>query len=108
MHASEKNNELPFKLGTAIGQCDRCGDWTYLNNLKLEAVTGYRVCKPCFDPENPLLTLRVPKESNRVTFTRLPQEEESTRCNLRNSVGIVGYGVVGCMVIGRDGYYAGV
>jgi len=103
----ESNNNLPFVPGTALGECDRCGDWKYLNELKLE-YSGYRVCYECFETEHPAERIRIPKEVDRVSFRRLPQEIEASACNLQNSVGIAGAGIAGCMVAGASGYYAGI
>jgi len=56
----------PYRPGTYLAECERCG-WTYYRTeLAKETRTGYVVCSSCYDPIHPNEELRNTKAEKTV------------------------------------------
>lgn len=93
-----------LQLGTWNSICDRCGFKFKASELKLEW-DGLYVCEKCFEPRQPQDFVRGVADVQTPPWTRPDGAEifiyPTDVCTVFNSQGIVGIGVVGCMVVGR-------
>jgi hypothetical protein len=91
--------------------CDRCGIKYGNHQCSFEPVTNAYVCKWCKDTINEVIKYQYKSKDSFPTFQRIPPEFVAERCSTTSQSGIVGVGIVGCMIVGNNNinpYYLGI
>jgi hypothetical protein len=86
--------------------CDKCGFKKRKSQIVISRTLQDRnmvVCSECYDPPHPLDYAKVPKIIDKPRPVRTRQISYRTQtCTPTNKNGVVGEGVVGCMIVGLD------
>ena len=94
-------------LGEWNAICDLCGRRFKASVLR-ENWKGLRVCREDWEPRHSMDFFRLPGEKISVPFARSDDKPEKfgadapAICTNTTRAGIVGIGVVGCMIVGTD------
>ena len=91
-----------LQLGDYNAICDSCGR-KYKASTMLKRWDGLFVCKEDYEIRHPQLSLRVHGDKQTVAIPRPDpiQDVFINSCNIVNSQGIIGIGIVGCMVVNK-------
>jgi hypothetical protein len=88
-----------FVSGTYNAICDVCGRKMKASMLKARW-DGYKVCATDWEMRHPQELLRMFSDQRTLPFTRPDNEVDTNNsCPVGGIAGIVGIGVVGCMIL---------
>ncbi len=101
-HIKTRNNHR-YDPNHWIVICDRCGVRRDSSEMRKEW-QGFLVCLTCYEDRHPLLDEgKYQRPETKIPNPTRPESSSIfiSSCTQLGSQGIIGYGIIGCMVIGR-------